>query len=71
MIILELELIEYCILKDLSKFDYESEDQAEQTDVDLVFLYQFEQYGGIDIVENIKDKYSGNSELYSRTSTFG
>ena len=42
MIILELELVEFCFLKDLSSFDYESEKQADQIEVELTFLDQFE-----------------------------
>lgn len=42
MIIQELELIELCLLKDISTYDYESETLANPNDVDIPLLDQFE-----------------------------
>lgn len=66
---MEIILIEMCLIRDVDLHDFEAE-FVDPQNVDFVFLNQFLDHNGIDILIDIKEKYSNNRIIYDLISRF-
>lgn len=70
LVILELQIIDYMILKDVQKnYDPEDED-VDFKNVNFQMLNHFINNNGIDAYEQLKERYNGTNEIYWRIVIF-
>eukprot|EP00347_Sterkiella_histriomuscorum_P012348 403368940 len=69
MINIQVHILETCIVRDLINHDYESE-SIDPQNVCFGYLEQFEAYGGIEILLNIREMYKYNHEINNKISAF-